>query len=212
MKKLILASAISAISAISVIFMNQVQANPLCDDGEMAWYAEEMLTSHYNDIPIEFMKEEEFTRPGLNDALDAVLKDAYSQPIPHSIRDKMNGINQFVEKWVQQCPVTQVETPSASEMNVLCQYGEMGTYAIRALMFSQSGLDMEYMFSEEEWAPGQHDSMREMVQDAYNQPTNLRPGLQAQNDEAFVNKWQNYCDHQINKAELETIFEIFNIR
>lgn len=209
MKKLILASAISA------VFMAQAQANPICDegDGAMAWYAEEMLTSHYNNIPIEFMKEEESSTPGLNAAYDAVLKDAYSQPIPHSIKDKMNGINQFVEKWVQQCPVAQVEAPSDPEMNVLCQYGEMDTYAIKALMFSQSGLDMEYMFSEEEeWAPGQHDSMREMVQDAYNQPTNLRPGLQAQNDEAFVNKWQNYCNHQVNKAELETIFEIFNIK
>lgn len=206
MKKLILASAISAISAV---FMAQAQANPLCDDGEMAWYAEEMLTSRYNDIPIEFMKEEEFTRPGLNEALDAVLKDAYSQPIPHSIKDKMNGINQFVEKWVAQCPVKNPETPN-SEMNVLCQYGEMRNYAMQALIYSQIGLDMDHIFSEEEWAPGQHDSMREMVQDAYSQPTNLRPSLQADNDEAFIEKWQNYCDHQINKAELELLFEIFD--
>ena len=201
MKKLILVGAISAVMA-------QAQANPLCDDGEMAWYAEEMLTSRYNNIPIEVMKEDEFTRPGLNDALDAVLKDAYSQPIPHSIKDKMNGINRFVEKWVAQCPV---EIPNP-EMNVLCQYGEMRNYAMLALINSQIGLDMEDMFSEEEWAPGQHDSMREMVQDAYSQPTNLRPGLQADNDEAFLDKWQNYCDRQINKAELEFLFEIFNMQ
>ena len=207
MKKLILAGAISAISAV---FMAQVQANPLCDDGEMAWYAEEMLTSHYNNIPIEVMIEEEFTRPGLNDALDAVLKDAYSQPIPHSIKDKMNGINQFVEKWVAQCPVAP-SNPN-SEMNVLCQHDEMRTYAMQALIYSQIGLDIEHIFSEEEWAPGQHDSMREMVQDAYSQPTNLRPGSQAQNDEAFIEKWQNYCDHQVNTAELELLFEIFNIQ
>ena len=81
-----------------------------------------------------------------------------------------------------------------------------------ALINSQIGLDMEDMFSEEEWAPGQHDSMREMVQDAYSQPTNLRPGLQADNDEAFLDKWQNYCDRQINKAELEFLFEIFNMQ
>ena len=97
-----------------------------------------------------------------------------------------------------------------SEMNVLCQYDEMDTYAMQALMFSQIGLPMEEMFSDEEWAPGQHDSMREMVRDAYSQPTNLRPGLQAQNDEAFVNKWQNYCDRQVNAAELEFLFEIFS--
>lgn len=205
MKKLILAGAIAA------VFMTQVQANPLCDDGEMAWYAEEMLTSRYNDIPIEFMKEEEFTRPGLNDALDAVLKDAYSQPIPHSIKDKMNGINQFVEKWVAQCPAkTPAKTQETPEMNVLCQYDEMGSYAMQALISSQVGLDMEHMFSEEEWAPGQHDSMREMVRDAYSQPTNLRPGLQSQNDEAFIEKWQNYCDRQVNAAELEILFEIFS--
>ena len=139
MKKLILVGAISA------VFMAQVQANPLCDDGEMAWYAEEMLTSRYNDIPIEFMKEEEFTRPGLNDALGAVLKDAYSQPIPHSIKDKMNGINQFVEKWVAQCPVKTPSNPNL-EMNVLCQYDEMGTYAMQALIYSQIGLDMDHIF------------------------------------------------------------------
>lgn len=206
MKKLILAGAIAA------VFMTQVQANPLCDDGEMAWYAEEMLTSRYNDIPIEFMKEEEFSRPGLNDALDAVLKDAYAQPIPHSIRDKMNGIDQFVEKWVAQCPVkTPAKTQETPEMNVLCQYDEMINYAARALMYSQIGAPMEDIFTdEEEWAPGQHDSMREMVRDAYSQPTNLRPRLQEQNDDAFIEKWQNYCDRQVNAAELEFLFEVFS--
>lgn len=205
MKKLILAGAIAA------VFMTQVQANPLCDDGEMAWYAEEMLTSHYNDIPIEVMIEEEFTRPGLNDALDAVLKDAYAQPIPYSVKDKMNGIDRFVEKWVAQCPAKPAKSQETPEMNVLCQYDEMRIYAARALIYSQIGLDMGHIFSEEEeWAPGQHDSMREMVRDAYSQPTNLRPGLQAQNDEAFIEKWQNYCDRQVNAAELEVLFEIFS--
>lgn len=106
--------------------------------------------------------------------------------------------------------VSMTQAQANPEMNVLCQYGEMETYALQALMFNQVGLPIEDMFSEEEWAPGQHDSMREMVQDAYNQPTNLRPSLQQQNDEAFVNKWQNYCDHQVNTAELEFLFEIFS--